>query len=138
MVTVKTLVTLVPIEEGWKAPQLTIDAPELVTSTPKVSIMAIPAIKRRLIQQLRTNGHSEASAHAIAQSSLRKSGNVDSSGKATAKGKVRGAMTPAERAKDRAAKSRGGKPSDYVYKKANNSALKIGSPHLRRKVKRRA
>lgn len=100
--------------------------------------MTVPAIKRRLVRQLRANGQSEASAHAIAQASLRRSGNVDASGKATAKGKARGAMTPAERAKDRAARSRGGKPSDYTYKKANNTALKIGSPHLRRKVKRRA
>lgn len=100
--------------------------------------MDTPAIKRRLVRQLRANGQSEGSAFAIAQSVLRKSGNVDASGKATAKGKARGSMTPAERAKDRAARSRGGKPSDYAYKKANNTALKIGSPHLRRKVKRRA
>ena len=33
-------------------------------------------------------------------------------------------MTPAERAKDRAAKARGGKPSDYKYNKHNNSAVK--------------
>jgi hypothetical protein len=100
--------------------------------------MAIPPIKRRLIRQLKANGQSEQSAYAIAQSILKKSGNVDSSGKATAKGQKRGAMTPAERSNDRAARARGGKPSDYQYKKANNTSLKIGSPHLRRKVKRRA
>lgn len=90
------------------------------------------------MSQLRRNGQSEASAYAIAQSVLQRSGNVDKSGRATAKGRKRGAMTPAERSNDRAARRRGGKPSDYVYKKENNTSLKIGSPHLSRKVKRRA
>jgi hypothetical protein len=98
----------------------------------------IPAIKRRLISQLTSNGHSQASAYAIAQSSLFKSGNVDRSGNATAKGLRRGKMTPGERSNDRAAKRYGGKPSDYAYKKANNTSLKIGSPALNRKVKKRA
>ena len=97
-----------------------------------------PAIKKRLVGQLRANGQSEASAYAIAQSVLRRSGNVDGSGKATAKGKRRGAMTPAQRSNDRAARSRGGKASNYVYKSDNNTSLKIGSSSLNRKVKRRA
>jgi hypothetical protein len=99
--------------------------------------MAIPAIKRRLVQQLRANGKPEKDAYAIAQSALRKSGNVDAKGNATAKGKKRGAMTPAERAKDRAAKQHGGKPSDYHYKAANNSTVK-NRASLKTKVKRRA
>lgn len=33
-------------------------------------------------------------------------------------------MTPAQRAKDRAAKKSGGKSSDYTYNKHNNTAVK--------------
>jgi hypothetical protein len=86
--------------------------------------MPTPAIKERLVKQLLAAGKTKASAFAIAQSSLRKSGNVDASGKATAKGKKRGAMTPGQRSNDRAAKAGGGKPSDYRYKKATNSSVK--------------
>jgi hypothetical protein len=85
----------------------------------------IPPIKRRLVQQLKDRGKSPQAAYAIAQSALRKSGNVDASGKATSKGKRRGGMTPAERSNDRAAKYNGGKPSDYKYKASNNTSLKI-------------
>jgi hypothetical protein len=85
----------------------------------------VPAIKKRLVSQLQAKGKDKASAYAIAQSALRKSGNVDAHGKATAKGKRRGAMTPAQRSNDRAAKYNGGKPSDYQYKASNNTSLKI-------------
>lgn len=85
----------------------------------------VPAIKKRLVKQLKDRGHDTGAAYAIAQSALRKSGNVDASGKATAKGKRRGAMTPAQRSNDRAAKYNGGKPSDYQYKASNNTSLKI-------------
>ena len=95
-----------------------------------------PAIKRRLVSQLKGNGKSTSEAHAIATSALKKSGNLDKCGNATAKGKRRGKMTPAERAKDRAAKKRGGKASDYHYKKANNSAVK-NRASLKTKVKKR-
>lgn len=84
----------------------------------------MPAILDRLVKQLMANGKSKSAAYAIATASLKKSGNLDKSGKATAKGKKRGAMTPAARAKDRAAKKSGGKPSDYKYNKHNNSAVK--------------
>jgi hypothetical protein len=80
------------------------------------------------------NGKSSAAAHAICTKSLQKSGNLKK-GKATAKGKKRGTMTPAARAKDRAAKKKGGKASDYKYNKHNNSAVK---GKVNRKVKRRA
>ena len=83
-----------------------------------------PAIKSRLVKQLKAKGKPTNQAFAIAQSVLKKSGNVDSSGNATKKGKKRGAMSPAERAKDRQAKYSGGKPSDYKYKSSNNTALK--------------
>jgi hypothetical protein len=85
----------------------------------------VPAIKKRLVQQLKDKGKSTEAAYAIAQSALRKSGNVDASGKATAKGKKRGAMTPAQRSNDRAAKYNGGNASDYKYKASNNTSLKI-------------
>lgn len=73
----------------------------------------VPPIKRRLVQQLKAKGKSTEAAYSIAQSALRKSGNVDKSGKATPKGARRGSMTPGERSNDRAAKYNGGKPSDY-------------------------
>ena len=98
--------------------------------------MAKPAILRRLVSQLKGNGKSEQAAHAIATSALQRSGNLDKSGNATAKGKKRGAMTPAQRANDRAAKYRGGKPSDYHYKEANNSSVR-NRESLKTSVKRR-
>jgi hypothetical protein len=96
-----------------------------------------PAIKQRLISQLKSNGKSTAAAHAIATSALKKSGNLDKSGCATAKGKKRGKMTPAQRAKQRAAKYSGGKASDYSYKAENNTAVK-NRKSLKTKVKRYA
>lgn len=85
----------------------------------------MPAIKDRLVSQLKAKGYDKSAAYAIAQSSLYKSGNVDKHGNATAKGARRGAMTPAQRSNDRAAKYNGGKPSDYRYKASNNTSLKI-------------
>lgn len=95
-----------------------------------------PAIKKRLVSQLKGNGKSTAAAHAIATSALKKSGNLDKCGNATAKGKKRGKMTPGERSNDRAAKRSGGKASDYHYKKANNTSVKNRSS-LKTKVKKR-
>ena len=83
-----------------------------------------PAIKSRLVKQLKAKGKSTEAAFAIAQSVLKKSGNVTKSGTATAKGEKRGAMTPSERAKDRAVKKSGGKPSDYSYNKKTNTTKK--------------
>lgn len=85
----------------------------------------MPKILDRLVSQLRAKGKSKEAAYAIATASLQKSGNLKKgSQKATAKGKKRGKMTPAARAKDRAATKRGGKSSDYSYKKSNNTAVK--------------
>lgn len=96
----------------------------------------MPKILDRLVSQLKKNGKSEKQAYAIATSQLQKSGNLKKgTTKATAKGKRRGKMTPAARAKDRAAKHEGGKPSDYKYNKKNNSAVK---GKINKKVKRRA
>lgn len=85
----------------------------------------MPKILDRLVSQLKAKGKSDKAAHAIAVSALQKSGNLKKgSTKATAKGKKRGNMTPAARAKDRAAKKSGGKTSDYKYNKKTNVATK--------------
>lgn len=85
----------------------------------------MPKILERLVSQLKAKGHSESSAYAIATSQLQKSGNLKpGTQKATAKGVKRGNMTPAARAKDRTVKKRGGKTSDYKYKKSNNTVVK--------------
>lgn len=84
----------------------------------------MPKILERLASQLEAKGIKKNSAYAIATSQMKKSGNIDSHGKATAKGIARGNMTPSERAKDRAVKSSGGKVSDYKYNSKNNTAVK--------------
>ncbi len=82
-------------------------------------------ILKRLVKQLEDKGHDPGSAHAIAVSALQKSGNLKKgSEQPTHKGVVRGDMTPAERAKDRAAKTSGGSPSDYKYNAKTNRATK--------------
>jgi hypothetical protein len=88
--------------------------------------MAQAKIKTRLVSQLKAKGKSTQAAHAIATSVLKKSGNVKSDGKTpTAKGKKRGAMGAAGRAKDRAAKKSGKSTSAYSYnKKTNRATLK--------------
>ena len=84
----------------------------------------MPKIVERLVSQLVANGMPKAKAYAVAVSKMKKAGNLNSKGEATAKGIKRGNMTPAQRAKDRAAKESGGKPSDYKYNSKNNSAVK--------------
>lgn len=85
----------------------------------------MPAILDRLVKQLMAKGKSKKAAYAIATSALQKSGNLKKgTNKATNKGKKRGKMTPAARAKDRAARKRGGSPSSYKYKRSNNTAVK--------------
>ena len=80
---------------------------------------------KRLASRLISNGMDEGKAYATATKKMQAAGNVEKGkAKATPKGEKRGEMTPAERAKDRAAKKDGGKPSDYKYNKNNNSAVK--------------
>lgn len=55
---------------------------------------------------------------------LKKRGQLDSSGKLTAKGKKRQALGNDGRAKDRAAKRGGGKASDYKYNPKTNRATR--------------
>lgn len=87
----------------------------------------MPRILTRLVSQLREKGFSEGSSRAIAVSSLQKYGNLEKgSTKPTKKGLRRGKMTPAERAKDRAAKY-SGKHDTSAYKytaKTNRATLK--------------
>jgi hypothetical protein len=85
----------------------------------------VPKILERLVSQLQAKGKSKQAAYAIATSALQRSGNLKpGTQKATAKGIKRGSMTPAERAKDRAVKYNGGKPSDYSYNKKTNQTHK--------------
>lgn len=70
-------------------------------------------------------GKSKKAAYAIATSALQKSGNLKKgSNKPTKKGKRRGNMSAEARAKDRAVKYGGGKPSDYKYSKKTNRTRK--------------
>jgi hypothetical protein len=86
----------------------------------------MPAILERLVSQLQAKGKTKSQAFAIATSALQKSGNLKKgTQEATPKGKKRGAMTPAQRSKDRASKLSKHKPSDYKYNsKTNRSKLK--------------
>ena len=74
----------------------------------------------RLTRQLDAKGVPNARAEAIAHLQdcgvLRKGTET-----LTAKGRERTAMGPAGRAKDRAARQTGHKPSDYVYSRKTNS-----------------
>ena len=86
----------------------------------------MPAILDRLVRQLIAKGASKEKAHAIAVGQLQKSGNIKKgTHKATKKGTRRGNMTPAQRAKSRAAKATGRKPSSFTYNsKTNRTRLK--------------
>lgn len=53
---------------------------------------------------------------------LKKRGHLSADGRLTPKGRERDQMTASERAKDRAAKDRGGKATDYRYNPRTNVA----------------
>ncbi len=81
----------------------------------------MPAIFERLVSQLKAK--KVKNPYAIATSQLEKNGIMDKNKVLTAYGEKRNAMSPAERAKDRAAKYSGKrKPSDYKYNKKTNIA----------------
>lgn len=83
----------------------------------------MPAILNRLIKQLKSKGHNDAAAHAIAVSALQKSGNLKKGTEdATPKGIKRGKMSPGQRAVDRATKRSGRKASEYSYDARTNRA----------------
>jgi hypothetical protein len=94
----------------------------------------MPAILERLVSQLVANGMDKDKAYAVATKKMKEAGNLDAKGKETSKGKKRGKMTPAERAKDRAARKSGGKASSYKYNFHNNTAVK---GKVNKKVKKR-
>jgi len=89
-----------------------------------------PKILIRLTAQLRGQGDKNPSVNALKY--LRKFGLIEADSlKLTEKGKIRNAMTPAERAKERQARYSGNDVDDYTYdKKTNQATLKYG-----RKVK---
>jgi hypothetical protein len=85
----------------------------------------VPKILERMVSQLEAKGKPKSQAYAIATAQMQKSGNLKKgTNEPTAKGVKRGKMTPAQRAKDRAAKANGGKPADYRYKSKSNSTVK--------------
>lgn len=79
-------------------------------------------LKERLTRQLAARGVKGAEGMAIAL--LKKRGHMKADGTLTAAGKKRQAMGNAGRAKDRAAKTGSGKPSDYKYNKKTNRATR--------------
>lgn len=83
----------------------------------------MPKILERLVGQLEAKGMPKSKAFAVATSSLQKRGVLKpGSQELTPKGKKRQEMGAAGRAKDRAAKRSGRKPSDYTYNQLNNTA----------------
>ena len=83
----------------------------------------MPKILDRLVNQLRDKGMDKDRAFATATSQLQKNGILKKgSQELTDKGKKRNDMTAGERAKDRAAKRSGRKPSEYKYNPKTNIA----------------
>lgn len=76
----------------------------------------------KLVDRLAAQTGSRGMAIAL----LKKRGQMTKDGKLTEEGKRRDRMTAAERAKDRAAKKRGGKPSQYKYNPKTNTATRKG------------
>lgn len=82
----------------------------------------MPEIAERLKRQLAAKGEKDAEGKAYAF--LNKAG-VLHGDKLTPKGAKRQALGNAGRAKDRAAKASGGKPSDFKYNPKTNQATKF-------------
>lgn len=82
----------------------------------------MPKLLERLKRQLASRGMKDAKGMAIAM--LKKRGHMNDKGMLTAEGKKRQALGNAGRAKDRAAKKSGNKPSDYKYNPKTNRATK--------------
>lgn len=76
--------------------------------------------RNSLLKRLTAQVGSKSMAIAL----LKKRGHMTKDGKLTAAGRKRNSMTASGRAKDRAAKDSGGKPSDYKYNKKKNTAKK--------------
>lgn len=88
----------------------------------------MPKILDRLVSQLRAKGMSQSEAIAVATKTLQRAGDLKpGTTQATSKGKQRGAMSPAARAKDRASRGTAHKPPDYNYSaRTNRATLKKG------------
>lgn len=85
----------------------------------------MPKILERLVSQLEAKGMGKSKAFAVATKKQQEAGNLKpGTQELTAKGAKRQAMGAAGRAKDRAAKESGGKPSDYTYNQLTNRARK--------------
>lgn len=84
-------------------------------------------IHARLKQQLMERGREEADAEALAKNILIKRGHLNKDGSPTLEGQIRGNMSPADRAIDRAVKRSGGIPDYYQYNPETNYASKITS-----------
>jgi hypothetical protein len=88
----------------------------------------VPKILDRLVRQLEAKGKDASAAHAIATSQLQKHGVLKAgTQELTAKGAVRNAMSPAARARDRAAGATKGGPGPSAYRydpKRNTARLK--------------
>jgi len=77
----------------------------------------------RLTDQLRAKGVKDAEAMAIAK--LKEYGTLDAAGNLTPHGEKRNAMTPEQRAIDRAVQRSGNRASEYTYDpKTNRATLK--------------
>lgn len=88
--------------------------------------MEKPEILNRLTRQLRGQGDKTPAVNALKY--LRKFGLIkEDSLELTEKGKIRNAMSPGERAKERQARYSNGDVDDYEYdKKTNRATLKHG------------
>lgn len=83
----------------------------------------MPAILERLVTQLKRKGMGTAQANATARRRLQSAGVLKKgTDELTAKGKKRQALGAAGRAKSRAAKASGRKPSEYSYNPRTNRA----------------
>lgn len=97
----------------------------------ETQLLREPEILDRLVSQLKAKGMDNDKAHAVARSQLSKHGILKKgSEELTDKGKKRNSMSAGERAKDRAAKKDGSKPSEYKYNKKTNLATKKESIEL--------
>lgn len=82
----------------------------------------MPKILDRLVNQLLRKGLPKSQAFAIANKTLQKNGVLKKgTRKLSKKGQTRNKMSPAQRAKSRAAKQRGGSPNRFKFIPKSNS-----------------
>ena len=84
----------------------------------------LPRIHSRLKQQLMDRGTDETEAEELSKNILIKRGHLNKDGSVTTEGYVRGNMSAADRAIDRAVKRFGGIPEYYEYDAEKNYAYK--------------